>query len=68
MSTAEVYSRRPISERTTATDIIRFALRSEIMEVARNRSFCGKKREKDVVSFSLCLKFNAAMCSLDGLF
>eukprot|EP00794_Sanderia_malayensis_P004266 gene4266-4837_t len=41
-STAETYARRPSSSTaTTATSILRFAIRSEIMELTFQRSFAG---------------------------
>eukprot|EP00794_Sanderia_malayensis_P006816 gene6816-7585_t len=41
-STAETYARRPSSSSaTTATSILRFAIRSEIMELTFQRSFAG---------------------------
>eukprot|EP00794_Sanderia_malayensis_P008569 gene8569-9482_t len=41
LSTLAVYSRRPTGKKTTASDILRFAIRSEIMEIAKSHSFCG---------------------------
>eukprot|EP00794_Sanderia_malayensis_P020719 gene20719-22753_t len=41
LSTLAVNSRRPTGKKTTASDILRFAITSEIMEIAKSHSFCG---------------------------
>eukprot|EP00794_Sanderia_malayensis_P010518 gene10518-11622_t len=66
LSTLAVHSRRPTGKKTTASDILHFAIRSEIMEIAKSHSFCGEcnfPSDKYSVYFHWQFKFPESLCA-----